>query len=80
MHDGASAHFTRDVKQFLDSHYPDRWIGQNRLMLWPLWSPDLNRPTSTWGHLKGIVYTKSVNMHDELWHFSSIHVLFFAMF
>jgi hypothetical protein len=27
MHDGASAHFTCNVKQFLDSPYPDQSIG-----------------------------------------------------
>jgi hypothetical protein len=33
MHDGAPAHFTCDIKQFLDFHCPDQWIGQKRLIL-----------------------------------------------
>jgi hypothetical protein len=42
MHDGASAHFTCNVKQFLDSPYPDQSIGWNGLVLWPPRSFDLN--------------------------------------
>jgi hypothetical protein len=30
VHDGAPLCFTWYMKQFLDPHYPDRWIAQNR--------------------------------------------------
>jgi hypothetical protein len=41
VHDEAPSHFTRDVEQFLDSHCPYRWTGQNGLVLWPPRSLDL---------------------------------------
>ena len=27
--DGVPPHFARDVRQFLDKHFPDRWIGRS---------------------------------------------------
>jgi hypothetical protein len=61
MHYGAPAHFTPDVKQFLDSHYPDR---RNGPVLWPPRSPDLT-PVDLylWGHLKDIVYSERDRQH-----------------
>jgi hypothetical protein len=42
MHDGGPAHFSRQVRAFLDVTNPDRWIGRNRPIPWSARSPDLN--------------------------------------
>jgi hypothetical protein len=67
-HDGVPANVTRDVKQFLDSHYPYRWVVRNATVLWPPRSPDLTPANFyLWGHLKNTVYWKRVKTLDELW-------------
>lgn len=42
QHDGAPAHFSRQVRDFLDAHYPERWMGRGGPIIWPARSPDLN--------------------------------------
>jgi hypothetical protein len=60
--------FYHDVKQFLDFHYSDWWIGQNGPVLWFPQSPDQTLAEFyLWGQLKGRVYLKRVNMRDKLW-------------
>jgi hypothetical protein len=62
MHDGAPTHFTRNIKQFLHSHYPAQWAEQNRLVLWPPQLPSLTPADFyLWGHLKCTIYSKSHN-------------------
>jgi hypothetical protein len=41
MHDGAPPHFSRIARQYLNDHFPGKWIGRNRPVVWPLRSPDL---------------------------------------
>jgi hypothetical protein len=67
LHDGASAHSARGVKNWLDANLENRWIGRNGPVLWPARSPDLN-PCDffLWGHLKQIVYETPVNTVEEL--------------
>jgi len=56
QHDGASAHFSRHVREFLNAHYPDRWMGRGGPILWPARSPDLNvLDYFLWGHIKSLV-------------------------
>jgi hypothetical protein len=61
-YDEAPAHVMRDVKPFLDSHYPNPWTA----VFWRPQSPDLTPADYLWGHLKGIVYSKKANTRDEL--------------
>lgn len=78
--DGAPAHSARQVTEWLDTNYPQRWIGryrgagQNEDLIpvlgpvnWPARSPDLN-PLDFWfwGHIKGEVYQTAVNTVEEL--------------
>jgi hypothetical protein len=42
MHDGAPAHFSRDVRDVLNNTYDDRRIGREGPTAWPPRSPDLN--------------------------------------
>jgi hypothetical protein len=42
MHDVASAHSSRAVRDVLSNTYRDRWIGRREPTAWPPRSPDLN--------------------------------------
>lgn len=55
MHDGAPAHYTRNVRDSLDDNF-ESWIGRGdgakRLLAWPPRSPDLNMlDFYLWGYL-----------------------------
>ncbi|KYQ59123.1 hypothetical protein ALC60_01866 [Trachymyrmex zeteki] len=41
QHDGTPMHTYRNVCRFLDTIYPNRWIGRNGSQYWPARSPDL---------------------------------------
>lgn len=57
QHDGCPAHFSQRVRDFLDTSYPNRWIGRGSLFPWPPRSPDLTvLDFYLWGRLKDIVY------------------------
>jgi len=47
--DGAPAHYSQDVRIFLDKQYPNYWIGRGRV-LWSPRSPDLN-PLAIYGDI-----------------------------
>ena len=61
MHDGAPAHYSHNVRAFLDTQYPGRWIGRAGPVLWPARSPDLT-PLDfyCWGHMKVLVYATDI--------------------
>ena len=42
MHDRAPVHFALTVRNWLNQHFPNRWIGRGGPILWPVRSPDLN--------------------------------------
>lgn len=67
MHDGAPAHFARNIRDWLTEHFPDRWIGRGGPLLWPARSPDLN-PLDffVWGFIKGKVYATAPQDADEV--------------
>lgn len=67
MHDGCPAHFSRAVRDYLDTAFPQRWIGRGGFISWPPRSPDLN-PLDffLWGYMKTLVYATEVNTIDEL--------------
>ena len=41
-HDGAPPYSSREVRHFLNSRFPGRWIGSGGPHNWPARSPDLN--------------------------------------
>lgn len=69
MHDGCPAHFSRNVRDFLNNTFPQKWIGRGGPIPWPPRSPDLN-PLDffLWGFMKERVYATDVNTIDELRH------------
>lgn len=67
MHDGAPPHFRVAVRDHLNAHFRNRWIGRGGPVPWPARSPDLN-PLDfyLWGHLKTLVYNSQIDTVDEL--------------
>jgi len=56
QHDGAPPHFSRQVREILNAHYPDRWIGRGGPIIWPAGSPDLNvLDFFVWGYIKDLI-------------------------
>jgi len=68
MHDGSPPHFSRIARQYLNDHFPGKWIGRNRPVEWSPRSLDLS-PIDfyLWGHVKSEVYSTPVTNLDELW-------------
>jgi hypothetical protein len=79
-HDGAAAHFTRQVWEHLTATYKDRWIGQGRPVAWPPRSLD-HTPLDFFllGYMKTLIYSSPVDSEEDLiaclieaaetWHF-----------
>lgn len=64
--DGATLHYGRNVRNYLDTIFPERWIERRGTIEWPARSPDLT-PLDyfLWGYLKDRVYkTKPQNLND----------------
>lgn len=65
QHDGAAAHFLREVADELDEKFPNRWIGRNGP------KTDLTKPDYfLWGYIKNLVYltppTTPENMKERI--------------
>jgi hypothetical protein len=56
--DGAPAHWARNVREWIEEQFPQRWIGRGGPINWPPRSPDLTPPDFfLWGHLKNKVFS-----------------------
>ena len=66
LHDGASAHIHKRVREFLNEQFGDDWIGRNGPHPWPARSPDLN-PLDfyLWGYLKNYVYSVLIKTQKQ---------------
>lgn len=65
--DGAPAHFTNEVREYLNEQYPQHWIGRGGPVNWPARSPDLTcLDYFLWGHLKSLVYSEEIRNSDHL--------------
>lgn len=65
--DGAPAHNSRIVKEYLSNRFPDKWIGTHSVVSWPPRSPDLT-PLDfyLWGYIKNFVYQRNFETEEEL--------------
>lgn len=65
--DGAPAHFSVAVRNYLNEIFPNRWIGRNGPIRWPPRSPDLT-PLDffLWGYLKDKVFRTRAETLDEM--------------
>jgi len=67
QHDGASPHYTRHVRDYLNESFPNHWLGRGGPVAWPPRSPDLT-PLDyyLWGHMKMLVYETKVDSRAAL--------------
>ncbi|KAJ8936816.1 hypothetical protein NQ318_015283 [Aromia moschata] len=63
LHDGTPPHFARQVRDFLNVEYPNRWICRNGPIHWPARTPC---DFYLWGHMKQLVYSEPVNSIEDL--------------
>jgi hypothetical protein len=68
MQDGAPPHWSHNVREWLNEHFPNRWIGRGSPnMPWPPRSPDLTMcDFFLWGHIKSLVYREKFDNVDQL--------------
>jgi hypothetical protein len=67
MHNGAPAHFSRDVRDVLSNSCHGRRIDTWGPTAWPPRSPDLNpQDLYLWGHLRPLVYAAPVDNKEVL--------------
>ena len=67
MHDGAPAHYSRNVRDYLNDAYRHQWMGRRGPIPWPARSPDLNSlDFCLWGRLKPLVYSSAVPNREML--------------
>ncbi|GBN38054.1 hypothetical protein AVEN_196045-1 [Araneus ventricosus] len=66
QHDGAPAHFSIDVRNYLNDTFGARWIGRGGPVPCPPLSPDLlSLDYFLWGHLKSLVYPTPVDSDED---------------
>lgn len=65
--DGAPAHNSRDVRNYLSGQFPEKWIGTHSTISWPARSPDIT-PLDffLWGYIKDRVYTDQFENEEQL--------------
>ncbi|GBM23804.1 hypothetical protein AVEN_91142-1 [Araneus ventricosus] len=64
QHDGVPAHFSTNVRNYLNATFGARWIGRGGPVPWPPRSPDLSSlDYLLWGHLK----SPQMRTSEEQW-------------
>ena len=67
QHDGAPAHFSLDVREYLNNVFSNRRIGRGGPVQWPPRSPDLTpMDFFIWGEVKCLVYETPIDTPEEL--------------
>ncbi|GBM24219.1 hypothetical protein AVEN_22558-1 [Araneus ventricosus] len=63
----SSFNYGNIVREFLDTTFPQRWIGRVTAMAWPPRSPDIT-PLDfySWGYVKQHVYSERINDNKHL--------------
>lgn len=65
--DGAPAHYSVTVRQFLDVEFDGKWIGRGGPIEWPRRSPYLTKmDLFLWGYVKGIIYQTSPTTQEDM--------------
>lgn len=65
--DGAPAHNSRAVREYLTDTFAEKWIGTYSVVAWPARSPDIT-PLDyfLWGYIKNYVYKFEIQTEDQL--------------
>lgn len=67
QHDGCPAHYSNNVRNFLNRQFPDSWIGRGSLFGWPARSPDLTSlDFYLWGRIKDLVYITRPTTREDM--------------
>ena len=67
QHDGAPPHYTRDVRDYLNESFPNRWLGRGGSVAWPPRSPDITLlDYYLRGHIKTLVHESKVESRAAL--------------
>ncbi|KAJ4433742.1 hypothetical protein ANN_16053 [Periplaneta americana] len=67
QHDGHPVHFSLRVRNFLNEHFFNRWIGRGGPQAWPPRSPDLTPLRYyLWDDMKRMVYATEVDTREQL--------------
>lgn len=65
--DGCPAHYAREVTEWLNNKFRDRWIGRNGPIVWPARSPDLTIADAfLWGRLKQLTYHQPIENNIDI--------------
>lgn len=65
--DGAPPHFSRNVKNYLNERFPNKWIGRGGPVEWAPRSPDLTvLDFFAWGFIKNEVYQTAIHNKEHL--------------
>ncbi|GBM06678.1 hypothetical protein AVEN_190892-1 [Araneus ventricosus] len=65
--DGALTHYGNIAREFLDTTFPQRWIGRGAVMAWAQRSPDITPlDFNLWGYEKQHVYSERINDINHL--------------
>lgn len=65
--DGAPAHNSRIVREYLNQRFENRWIGTHSTISWPARSPDLTpMDYFLWGFIKNFVFQRQFANIEEL--------------
>ncbi|GBN74121.1 hypothetical protein AVEN_38088-1 [Araneus ventricosus] len=67
--DGAPPHYGYIFRAFLDTTFPQWWIGRGAVMAWPPRSPDIDPPPLDfylWSYVKQHVYSDRINDINHL--------------
>jgi len=70
MHDEAPPHFSCIARQYLNDHFPGKWVGCNGPVAWSLVPPISILSISTFGATLKISLLHTVTSVDELWEHS----------
>lgn len=67
QHDGCPAHFSINVREYLNLRYPGKWIGRGSVFPWPPRSPDLTcLDFYLWGRLKDLVFQTRPTTREDM--------------
>lgn len=67
QHDGAPSHSTQEIRDYLNTNFPNRWIGRGGTINWPARSPDLTKcDFFLWGFVKNKVYASSPTTAEDM--------------
>lgn len=67
QHDGAPAHYSAVVREYLDNEFRRRWIGRGGPIRWPPRSPDLTKlDFFLWGAVKERVYRTAPTTREDM--------------